>query len=199
MKQDINKESVYLLKYVGRKEVKIGMSKDLNPRKRIQQYNMYSIHGVEVLGIIQCLDSRITERKIHQEFKNKRIKGEWFELTDEDVEYIIDKYTDYEYKRAYKNFLERYSNSLNSYDTNKNEQVIYKTSEKFLDWCVDNIDADKKYNKTSLLNKYKSDYYCDIKLIRLFNWLKIYAESENLELVEGRNATERYIIFKTRS
>ena len=197
MKEQINKESVYLLKYVGRKEVKIGMSKDLNPMKRVQQYNTYSATGVEVLGIIECLNSRITEKNIHHEFNHKKNNGEWFNLTDEDVEYIIDKYTDCEYKKAYEMFLYRYCNRIIEDKYDSDYELKAKTSENFIEWCIYSINKDVRINKSMFFNKYRIECEHDITSTKLLTWLRLYSESENLDLIEGRTATERYIIFKS--
>ena len=197
MKEQVNKESVYLLRYVGDKEVKIGMSKHSNPYQRIKQYSTYSVKDIEVLGVIQCVNSTKLEKIIHNEFKHKNIKGEWFDLTDNDVKFIIDKYSDYEYKKAYNMFLNRYCNRIIDGKYDSDDELKVKTSEKFIEWCVHNIDKDIRINKSMFLNKYRAKCEHDISSNKLLIWLRLYSESENLDLVEGRTSTERYIIFKS--
>lgn len=163
MKQEINKESVYLLRYVGRKEVKIGMSRSLDPRSRIADYGMYSIHGVEVLGVVPCLDGLNIERSIHKEFKHKKIKGKWFELTDEDIEYIINKYSSCEYKKAYEDFLYKYI----EYIDNDSFNVFNR-------WCHSNIKEDEIIPKNYLYNKFIDETNIDVTNQQFYKWLYIY-------------------------
>lgn len=197
MKQEINKESVYLLRYVGRKEVKIGMSRSLDPRKRISDYNMYSIHGVEVLGVVQCLDSLDIERKIHKEFNHKRIKGEWFDLTKEDVEYIINKYSSLEYKEAYKDFLNKYIDKINIDEIDRD--ILNLVPAELILWFKYNIILNERFSKKDLYSSFiEYSKFRDLKKTVFNKWLVYYSKHKNIEYSEGRTATDRYIIFKTR-
>jgi len=36
------------------------------------------------------------EKELHQQFSNKRIRGEWFELNDKDINTIIEKMKEYQ-------------------------------------------------------------------------------------------------------
>lgn len=193
MKEQVNKESVYLLRYVGRKEVKIGMSKNVNPYKRIKDYGMYSIHGVEVLGVVPCLDGLEIEKTIHKEFRHKRIKGEWFNLTDEDVEFIIDKYSSYEYKKAYDMFLKNYIKKIQNIDE---YDLDIETHEGFYEWCVKNIETDVKYLKADLLDEYNKCFKTEVKRKDLFNMISKYAYQNDIEIVEKRTQDYRYVIFE---
>lgn len=184
MKEQVNKESVYLLRYVGRKEVKIGMSKNVNPYKRIKDYNMYSIHGVEVLGVVPCLDGLNIEKAIHKEFKHKKIRGEWFELTDEDIEYIINKYSSYEYKKTYEDFLYKYI----EYIDNDSFHVFNR-------WCHSNIKEDEIIPKNYLYNKFIDETNIDVTNQQFYKWLHIYADKKNLIAVESRTSQNRCIKF----
>lgn len=197
MKEEINKESVYLLRYVGRKEVKIGMSRSLDPRKRISDYNMYSIHGVEVLGVVQCLDSLDIERKIHKEFNHKRIKGEWFDLTKEDVEYIINKYSSLEYKEAYKDFLNKYIDKINIDEIDRD--ILNLVPAELILWFKYNIILNERFSKKDLYSSFiEYSKFRDLKKTVFNKWLVYYSKHKNIEYSEGRTATDRYIIFKTR-
>jgi hypothetical protein len=42
----------------------------------------------ELLHMFRCEDVRHTERVLHDLFRSKRIEGEWFALTESDVEWI---------------------------------------------------------------------------------------------------------------
>ena len=69
--------------------VKIGRSKD--PTKRIEAFT--SNHPtdnkkVKLLHIIESYDIVRHEKEFHNIFASKRISGEWFELSDEDIRII---------------------------------------------------------------------------------------------------------------
>lgn len=74
---------VYLFKCLHR--YKIGSSR--NPRKRMS--TMQSPFPVEKLHLIRCSDMKASERALHRQFAAKRVHGEWFELNEKDVEYIL--------------------------------------------------------------------------------------------------------------
>jgi hypothetical protein len=59
---------------------KIGMS--TKPRRRSRQIGAPLIHKIAVA------DMEEAEAALHRRFKNKRVRGEWFRLTPEDVTWI---------------------------------------------------------------------------------------------------------------
>lgn len=63
---------------------KIGCS--VFPEKRMRQLSQ----AVEVILIhkIPCENMRETEKQLHYKFKDKLIRGEWYELCEKDVKYI---------------------------------------------------------------------------------------------------------------
>lgn len=62
---------------------KIGKSKDL--------YRRFKSYCIPELEVIQVCENDI-EQKMHDMFFTKRMEGEWFDLTDEDLEIMIEKY-----------------------------------------------------------------------------------------------------------
>ena len=70
---------------------KIGKSN--NPKKRLSQIQTSSPFESYLIGIIECDNDFEIEKKLHCEYKNKRIKGEWFALVKKDVVDICDKYS----------------------------------------------------------------------------------------------------------
>ncbi|MEP7286261.1 MAG: GIY-YIG nuclease family protein [Chloroflexota bacterium] len=65
---------------------KIGITQNIN--KRI--YDMSTVVPVtfRVLHLIECSNMRHAENTLHNMFSEKRLVGEWFALTYEDIEYI---------------------------------------------------------------------------------------------------------------
>lgn len=65
---------------------KIGRTR--NPDDRIQTFTVKLPFEVEYEHLIPCSDCIIAERQLHAQFADKRVNGEWFALTPEDVEEI---------------------------------------------------------------------------------------------------------------
>lgn len=65
---------------------KIGRTR--NPDNRMETFTVKLPFEVEYVCVIQCEDMYGLERELHQRFADKRVNGEWFSLTLEDVEYI---------------------------------------------------------------------------------------------------------------
>ena len=71
--------------------VKIGMSKDSKPFKRFDQFRTYSPFGSELVGFITTKDHNKLEKEIHSKFKDFRLSGEWFNLSDSQIDDILNK------------------------------------------------------------------------------------------------------------
>tara|TARA_R110000823_G_scaffold309985_1_gene434614 strand:- start:517 stop:1044 length:528 start_codon:yes stop_codon:yes gene_type:complete len=85
-RRDSSKEvKTYLMKDNLTKLYKIGRSKNPLNRERTLQSEKPSIKMVKVW-------SENIETKLHKEYSNYRVRGEWFELTKVQVKYICTKY-----------------------------------------------------------------------------------------------------------
>ncbi len=78
-------EYVYLIKFPTG-EYKIGRTTD--PKHRLQ--NLYSSlpFKLEYAALIKTNNMAVLEKQLHERFWSKRIRGEWFKLSTEDVDYI---------------------------------------------------------------------------------------------------------------
>lgn len=65
---------------------KIGCSS--KPRNRMLTFGVQLPFEVEMVAAIYSNDMYALEKELHQRFSDRRTRGEWFELTDADVEYI---------------------------------------------------------------------------------------------------------------
>jgi len=74
---------IYLIHNKRNGYYKIGMSKNPKVRERTLQ-----AEEPDLEIIYKCLCSSLMERKLHDMFKAKRLRGEWFRLSTEDVEQI---------------------------------------------------------------------------------------------------------------
>ena len=75
---------VYLLK--SGEFYKIGASSNVSAR--IKQLTAIPPFGVSLVCTIKTNDMYQLERQLHEQFASKRVSGEWFELTDQDVAII---------------------------------------------------------------------------------------------------------------
>src|SRR5690242_18538642 len=65
---------------------KIG--KSVNPKSRFQTFKLSLPFEVEYVCVIQTNRMSDLERELHERFASKKINGEWFDLSTEDVQYI---------------------------------------------------------------------------------------------------------------
>lgn len=70
--------------------VKIGKTTDVE--RRISALNCGSPYELELLIAIPCDDMRKLENSFHERFAEKRVRREWFELSENDVSEVIKQY-----------------------------------------------------------------------------------------------------------
>jgi hypothetical protein len=84
-------EYVYFFRETGRPYVKIGMSiNDL--QFRFQQFKTYAPLGAYIVGFIKTKKASTLENELHKKYKDKRLSGEFFSLTDDEVYNEINKH-----------------------------------------------------------------------------------------------------------
>lgn len=66
---------------------KIGRSR--NPKDRLKTFGVKLPFEVEFIALIKTPDMYRLENILHQRFAKKRIKGEWFRLNADDIDYIV--------------------------------------------------------------------------------------------------------------
>lgn len=65
---------------------KIGRTR--NPEDRQRTFGIQLPFEVDFIAIIETEDMYALERKLHNRFADRRLNGEWFNLTEADVEFI---------------------------------------------------------------------------------------------------------------
>lgn len=65
---------------------KIGRTSD--PKDRMKTFNVKLPFEVEFICVIPTEDMYFLEKQLHRQFAAKRVNGEWFALSADDVEYI---------------------------------------------------------------------------------------------------------------
>jgi hypothetical protein len=76
---------VYLLKSETG-HYKIGRT--IDPKSRSKTFGIQLPFAVEFLAVIPADDMISLESELHRRFDEKRLSGEWFNLSDDDIEYI---------------------------------------------------------------------------------------------------------------
>ena len=79
-------DMVYIFKLNGYDYYKIGIA--INVKKRLKDIDRINPFGIDIIKSYETLYDKGVEGNIHNHFKNKWIKGEWFELTKEDIKTI---------------------------------------------------------------------------------------------------------------
>jgi hypothetical protein len=120
------KGCVYFFRHIGLSPVKIGYSTNESPINRFDSFKTYAPYGSEILGFIQTDEAKIIETKLHLKYANKRLLGEWFEITENEVKSEIDFYSNIEDIKNRNDFQVAWAKELN-YKKNKIENIIYNS------------------------------------------------------------------------
>ena len=147
-------EIVYFFRETGRPYVKIGMSKN-DIQERFKSFKTYAPLGAYIVGYIKTNDSLSLEKKIHEKYKEKRLQGEFFNLTDDEI-----------------------YNEINLHDF-KFGQILSLTNE-LID--IYNFDQNKlKKDLSKILNKNKEKY----EKYEIDDFLRNYLEKQKGKLMSN--------------
>jgi len=106
------KGCVYFFRHKGMTPIKIGYSNNETPASRFETMKTYSPFGAEILGCIVSKDASSLESALHKKYVSKRLAGEWFDITEEDVENEILIHGTVAYIEARNKFEASYAKSL---------------------------------------------------------------------------------------
>jgi len=81
---------IYFYKHNNLSPIKIGMTKENNPNKRIYSFLTAAPYGGELLKFFTTSNPSKIEKEIHEELKEHRLYGEWFEI-EMDIVYKLCK------------------------------------------------------------------------------------------------------------
>lgn len=125
-KSDEDSVRMYIVRDNVRENYKIGSS--VNPLRRYNELSFQASPAImqgerdeRDLTLIwySCIVERTEEGKLHELFANKRIVGEWFDLTQKDLNYIFKTYEG--------TYVERTIERTENENENENKDVIKKT------------------------------------------------------------------------
>jgi hypothetical protein len=97
-------ELVYFFRQNGTNYVKIGYTTKSDVKMRFTQFCTYAPFGGKVLGVIKTESGITTERQIHNELAHRRLKGEFFNISEDDCNKIIYRYNSDEMNCIISNF-----------------------------------------------------------------------------------------------
>ncbi len=80
---------MYFFRHKGLSAVKIGFSGSPDHTKRLRSFETYSPHGVDVIAVIIIKNPSAMELVFHNRFSTKRLNGEWFDLTQNEIDEAI--------------------------------------------------------------------------------------------------------------
>lgn len=89
----MKKGYVYFFKHVGLSPVKVGMTTSETVTNRFESFKTYAPYGAEILGYIETENPLKLEQLIHNQFKEKRLQGEFFEISTDIVNSLILKHS----------------------------------------------------------------------------------------------------------
>jgi len=163
--EEKEKGCVYFFRHIGLTPVKIGFSTSESPLNRFTQFKTYAPYGSEILGFIQTEDAKKIESILHLKYSNKRISGEWFEISEQDVTYEVNFYSNIEDIKERNEFQIEWAKRINEKKITKEkiiENIISSEKDIFFKWYKEN----PKLNRTQAANNLKVSRQC------IQNWIK---------------------------
>lgn len=179
------KGCVYFFRHLTKKPVKIGYTGNATPRKRFEQFKTYAPFGAELLGFIRCEEPEFLEKELHNKYSEKRMKGEWFNITEDDIKKDIEKYTNYGEKIRRSNYEINYMDYLEGIFKGKSININSDLNDFLDNYNFKEIDISRKELRLMFLEKYpeRKKSFTAQKFNRD---VKIYAEYHNINLLEKK-------------
>lgn len=148
---------VYFFKHNNVDAVKIGYTTNDDLSSRFSAFKTSSPYGASILGFIKCSNAPKKESELHQELKAHRLNGEFFEITEEKVNFLINKHSStngLESSTLLK--IEEYVKTLNSIE----RSVLLSKVNNFFDSLLlseKDIACDLSDNEKEFMSKYSNN------------------------------------------
>jgi transcription elongation factor Elf1 len=193
---DIKRGCVYFFRHIGLTPVKIGYSTNESPIERFNQFKTYAPYGSEILGFVILSNAKEIETLLHQKYANKRLSGEWFEITIEEVQKEVDFYSNISDIEERNNFQIAWAKEINN---KKNKIVEDLDKEKKLEEKI-RLNLEKQireelkikenkipkreqffrlYEKDKKLNRWHTADIFQVSRKTIFDWIKLYESKFN--------------------
>jgi len=180
--EENQKGCVYFFRHLNTNPVKIGYSRYPTPSKRFEQFKTYAPFGSELLGFINAENAKELETELHIKYKSKRLKGEWFNISLEEVKENISFYSKNIDLINRSNFEIKYMNYIQTLNNKSNPQTNQLIADFMGDKNLNNLTIPRKILKDEFLEKFNlngnNNYtaqkfnkyiqeYCEVKIIDL--------------------------------
>lgn len=145
---------VYFFKHSKLKPIKIGYTLDESINNRFNDFKVFSPYNAEIVGFIESDNAQKLEHDLHRKYKEKRLNGEWFDITIEDVKREMNLYnSEFELKRLsnfYIEYLNKFSkikDDLASLIENNFEEIDINNANGLINTFEITNFLNEKYNK----------------------------------------------------
>lgn len=78
---------VYIVQCVGTVFFKIGKANNID--RRLRSLQVGCPFQLRIVHYIECDNPHVLERALHNKYKDKRMRGEWFSLNETDIRHIL--------------------------------------------------------------------------------------------------------------
>ena len=188
------KGCVYFFRHLTKKPIKIGYTAKPTPKKRFLQFKTYAPFGAELLGFIRCEEPESLEKELHNKYSEKRIKGEWFNISEDDVKKDIQIYTNYGEKVRRSNYEIGYMDYLEEIFQGKSININNDINSFLDDYKFKDINISRKELRSIFLDKFPLRKK-DITPQKFNRDVRIYAKYHNIDLFEKKkNGIIRFIV-----
>lgn len=166
---------VYFFRHVGLTPVKIGYTSNKSPIKRFEQFKTYAPFGAEILGFIQTNEAKKYETDLHLKYSAKRLDGEWFEISEEDINYEVNRLMSKEQIKEKNEFhinWATYIEQKNNYKNFVKEKL--KNNSKYSDFAII-YKADRNISKSRLSEM------LNVSRRTIYNWIEQFEKTNNIK------------------
>lgn len=165
-------EYVYFIQQETTNYVKIGFTKE-DPIKRLSTLKTSSPFDLKIIGLIETDNCVKKESDLHNIYKEKRVKGEWFLLSDEEIQFIKLKYNADCSSEFYK-----YCDLIENHFKNEQKAIDFiKSVYQNLEIKKENISIEEKLIKKYFISSTNNDNFYTSSEI-----LKCLKENEKINL-----------------
>jgi len=163
--EELEKGCVYFFRHIGLSPIKIGYSTQESPINRFNQFKTYAPYGSEILGFIITDEAKKIETKLHLKYSQKRLMGEWFEISEKEVIDEINFYSNIEDIKERNNFQIEWAKKINE-KKEKSELILLKSKEDIKTEFI------KEYKKNTKINKAKTAKKLGVTRQTIHLWVK---------------------------
>lgn len=162
---------VYFFRHIGLTPIKIGYSENESPINRFNSFKTYAPYGSEILGFIIISEAKEVESHLHKKYANKRLQGEWFELTEEEVKKEIDFYTKVSDIKEKNDFQIAWAKEIQKRNDKINEEIKISNNLSKKELFFKLYKSNNKINKSQTAKDFGVSRRCIHDWIKLFNKL----------------------------